>query len=126
VPIYDYVCETCGHVMEVVHRIDADGPGECPLCGGPMSKAFSAPAVHFKGSGWAKKDRKSVSGPVRSRAGSDGADRDASTASAGSSGGGDGAPATSTSVDASAATAAASGTGATSTGEPAGSGPKEG
>jgi putative FmdB family regulatory protein len=72
VPIYDYVCETCGHVLEVVHGIDADGPAECPQCGGPMSKAFSAPAVHFKGSGWAKKDRKSVSGPVKSRPPSDG------------------------------------------------------
>ena len=30
-----------------------------------MSKAFAAPTVHFKGSGWAKKDRKSVSGPVK-------------------------------------------------------------
>ena len=83
-PIYDYVCETCGHVLEVIHGIDADGPGECPLCGGPMSKAFSAPAVHFKGSGWAKKDRRSVSGPVKSRTSPDGGGTGASTGSSAS------------------------------------------
>ena len=64
-PIHDYVCESCGHVMEVVHGLHAEGPRECPVCGGPMAKAFAAPAVHFKGSGWAKKDRRSTSGPVK-------------------------------------------------------------
>jgi putative FmdB family regulatory protein len=106
VPIYDYVCETCGHVMEVIHGIDADGPDECPLCGGPMSKAFSAPAVHFKGSGWAKKDRKSVSGPVKSRASSEGGGSDAAAGPAEPS--------------------SASDTAATSSAGSAGDGPKEG
>ena len=67
-PIYDYVCESCGHVMEVVHGISAAGPTECPECGGVLAKAFAAPAIHFRGSGWAKKDRKSVSGPVKKKA----------------------------------------------------------
>lgn len=70
-PIYDYVCESCGHVMEVSHGIDAKGPTECPECGGNLAKAFAAPAIHFRGSGWAKKDRKSVSGPVKKKSGSD-------------------------------------------------------
>ena len=56
-PIYDYVCSACGHRMEVVHGIHGHGPEHCPVCGGAMRKAFVAPAVHFKGSGWAKKDR---------------------------------------------------------------------
>jgi len=43
--------------MEVVHGIDGHGPKVCPVCGGQMRKAISAPAVHYKGSGWAKKDR---------------------------------------------------------------------
>ena len=88
-PIYDYVCETCGHVMEVIHGIDAEGPRECPQCGGPMSKAFAAPTFHFKGSGWAKKDRKSVSGPVKTRAASEGGAAEPSTTSTASSGGSD-------------------------------------
>jgi putative FmdB family regulatory protein len=61
VPTYDYVCTACGHRMEVVHGIDGHGPDTCPVCGSPMRKAFAAPAVHFKGSGWAKKDRGAAS-----------------------------------------------------------------
>jgi len=68
VPTYDYVCESCGQVLEVVHGIDGDGPAECSDCGGSMSKAFAAPTIHFKGSGWAKKDRRSTSGPVKPKA----------------------------------------------------------
>jgi putative FmdB family regulatory protein len=63
VPIYDYACSNCGQMTEVIHGIDAAGPRFCPACGaeGTLRKAFAAPAVHFKGSGWAKKDRSSSS-----------------------------------------------------------------
>jgi putative FmdB family regulatory protein len=67
VPIYDYVCESCGRVIEVIHGLHADGPAECPDCGGAMSKVFAAPTIHFKGSGWAKKDRRSTSGSVKAK-----------------------------------------------------------
>ncbi len=68
-PIYDYGCSACGHVMEVIHRINEAGPRFCPNCGkeGTMRKAFATPAVHFKGSGWAKKDRSATSTPGKSR-----------------------------------------------------------
>lgn len=56
-PTYDYICTACGHEMEVVHGIHGHGPEACPVCGGVLRKGFAAPAVHFKGSGWAKKDR---------------------------------------------------------------------
>jgi putative FmdB family regulatory protein len=56
------MCESCGLVIEVIHGLHADGPAECPDCGGAMSKVFAAPTIHFKGSGWAKKDRRSTSG----------------------------------------------------------------
>ena len=56
-PTYDYVCSACGHRMEVVHGIHGHGPERCPVCGAAMRKAFVVPTVHFKGSGWAKKDR---------------------------------------------------------------------
>ena len=60
-PIYDYTCTDCGHVTEVIHGINDDGPRFCPACGaeGVMRKGFATPAVHFKGSGWARKDRSS-------------------------------------------------------------------
>lgn len=55
-PVYDYVCGSCGHVVEVIHGISAPGPSACERCGGAMKRALSAPAIVFKGSGWAKKD----------------------------------------------------------------------
>ena len=58
-PIYDYTCSKCRRVTEVIHGINDHGPKFCPECGAEesMTKAFVAPTVHFKGSGWAKKDR---------------------------------------------------------------------
>ena len=63
-PIYDYTCTNCGRVTEVIHGINDGGPRFCPECGaeGTMRKALSVPAVLFKGSGWAKVDRRSSSG----------------------------------------------------------------
>lgn len=60
-PIYDYTCAACGHLTEVIHGMREGGPRFCPSCGaeGTMRKGFAAPAVHFKGSGWAKKERSS-------------------------------------------------------------------
>ena len=81
-PIYDYVCTSCRHLIEVIHGIHDDGPRFCPACGeeGTMRKALVSPAVHFKGSGWAKKDRSSSS---RARA------RSGEGSSAGGAAGGD-------------------------------------
>jgi len=64
VPIYDYTCGACGRVTEVIHGINDQGPKFCPNCGaeGRMRKALTAPAIVFKGSGWAKVDRRSTSG----------------------------------------------------------------
>ena len=71
-PIYDYECANCKRRFEVVHGVHASGPTECPLCGGgPVRKAISAPAVHFKGSGWAKKERR-ASSPSTSKKDGDG------------------------------------------------------
>jgi putative FmdB family regulatory protein len=59
VPLYDYDCAACGRRFEVIHGVHADGPTACPVCGGaPVKKALVAPAVHFKGTGWAKKERR--------------------------------------------------------------------
>ena len=62
-PIYDYLCANCRHLTEVIHGINDAGPRFCPACGaeGTMRKALTTPAIHFKGSGWAKKDRSSAS-----------------------------------------------------------------
>ncbi len=60
-PRYDYRCVDCANEVEVLHGIDAPGPAVCELCGGTMRKALSTPAIHFKGSGWAKKDAQTAS-----------------------------------------------------------------
>jgi putative FmdB family regulatory protein len=58
-PTYDYACAACGHRFEVIHGVHGPGPASCPSCGGgPVRKAIAAPSVHFKGSGWAKVDRR--------------------------------------------------------------------
>ena len=64
-PIYDYVCGACGHRFEVLRGINEAGPHQCPECGGPVGRAFAPPTIHFKGSGWAKSDRRATSAPAR-------------------------------------------------------------
>jgi putative FmdB family regulatory protein len=74
VPRYDYRCSVCGHEVEMLRGIHDPGPRVCPSCGaeGSMRKAFATPAVHYKGSGWAKKDRSSSSRPAASSSATDG------------------------------------------------------
>ena len=61
VPLYDYDCAACGRRFEVIHGLNDPSPEQCPLCGsGPVRKAFAPPAIHFKGSGWAKKERRAA------------------------------------------------------------------
>ncbi|NJD27000.1 MAG: zinc ribbon domain-containing protein [Chloroflexi bacterium] len=63
-PIYEYRCTACDHLAEVIHGINDPGPRFCESCGaeGTMRKGFGTPAVLYKGSGWARKDRPSRSG----------------------------------------------------------------
>jgi putative FmdB family regulatory protein len=62
VPVYEYRCTACGHRTDILHGINQPGPNFCPNCGAEatMRKTISAPSIHFKGSGWAKKDRASA------------------------------------------------------------------
>ena len=86
-PIYEYRCQDCGQVIEVLHGVDATGPTTCDVCGGPLRKMVSAPAIVFKGSGWAKKDAHAAS----SKAAASRAEKDkAATGAAGAATGGGG------------------------------------
>lgn len=51
-PLYEYVCQSCGKKTEVIQRVGERPLKICPHCGGKMKKAFSAPAIQFKGSGF--------------------------------------------------------------------------
>ena len=87
-PLYDYVCAACGRRFEVIHGIEADPPASCPLCGeGPVRKAITAPTVHYRGSGWAKKERRAAVKSGSSSGGSeDGSSDGGSSKDSGSSG----------------------------------------
>ena len=67
VPFYDYVCQACGRRIEVMHGVHATGPERCDACGGRMQRVISRPAIHFKGSGWAKMDARVSSAVGRPR-----------------------------------------------------------
>jgi putative FmdB family regulatory protein len=72
-PLYDYDCAACGRRFEVVHGVHVEGPTVCPICGkGPIRKAISAAAVHYKGSGWAKKERRSGASSGASKSAAEG------------------------------------------------------
>ncbi|MGZ3641745.1 MAG: FmdB family zinc ribbon protein [Candidatus Limnocylindrales bacterium] len=56
-PLYDYACTVCGRRVEVLQSVHAREPEHCEVCGGRLRRVISSPAVHFKGTGWAKKER---------------------------------------------------------------------
>jgi putative FmdB family regulatory protein len=58
-PIYEYACESCGHVFDVLQKMDADLLQDCPECGKPeLKKLLSAPNFRLKGGGWYETDFK--------------------------------------------------------------------
>ena len=64
-PIYEYRCHN-GHEFEALQRMSAEPLSSCESCGAPAQRVLSAPAVHFKGSGfyatdYAKKEPKESS-----------------------------------------------------------------
>ena len=51
-PLYEYLCESCGKTIEVIQKF-ADAPlSECEACGGTLEKLLSRSTVQFKGTGW--------------------------------------------------------------------------
>ncbi len=51
-PIYEYECVDCNKRFERLQRLSDPLLTVCPSCGGGVHKAFSVPAIQFKGSGW--------------------------------------------------------------------------
>ena len=50
-PIYEYRCAN-GHTFDVFQSMSEDPVTECVECGADCERVLSAPAVHFKGSGF--------------------------------------------------------------------------
>jgi putative FmdB family regulatory protein len=73
-PLYEYVCEQCGHQFEQIRKFSDPPLEECPKCGGKLRKLMSSPAIQFKGTGWyitdyAKKDQVAATKSGESKAG---------------------------------------------------------
>jgi putative FmdB family regulatory protein len=51
-PIYEYKCEGCGDVFEVIQKFADEPVTVHEKCGGNVHRLMSAPSFQFKGSGW--------------------------------------------------------------------------
>src|SRR5665213_1089055 len=51
-PIYEYLCQSCGKKFEVLQKFSDDPVLVHPDCGGKVEKLISTSALQFKGSGW--------------------------------------------------------------------------
>jgi putative FmdB family regulatory protein len=51
-PIYEFVCESCGRIVERLQKVSDPPPEECPECGGKMAKIMSRNSFQLKGGGW--------------------------------------------------------------------------
>jgi putative FmdB family regulatory protein len=54
VPIYEFVCEKCGRIVERLQKVSDPPPEACPECGGKMAKIMSRNSFQLKGGGWYK------------------------------------------------------------------------
>lgn len=51
-PLYEYQCDHCGELFEVIQKFSDDSLSECELCGGKLERLLSPPSIRFKGDGW--------------------------------------------------------------------------
>ena len=51
-PIYEYECEACGKVEEVVQKLSDKPLESCSSCSGRVHKLISQSSFHLKGGGW--------------------------------------------------------------------------
>ncbi|MDQ2993177.1 MAG: zinc ribbon domain-containing protein [Candidatus Eremiobacteraeota bacterium] len=69
-PLYDYQCATCQHVVEIRHGFDDTLDAVCAKCGGELKRVFNPAPIVFKGSGFYINDSrpKSESGSAEPKA----------------------------------------------------------
>ena len=51
-PIYEYICSSCGEETEIIQRFSDPPLDTCQSCSGALEKKISASTFHLKGSGW--------------------------------------------------------------------------
>lgn len=92
-PLYEYLCGSCGHRFERIQKFSDAPVTECPSCAATqVERLVSSPAIQFKGSGWYITDyarsggAKKGSGEAGSGAGKSGDTAAAPTASSSNAG----------------------------------------
>ena len=79
-PLYEYLCESCGERTEILQRFGDLSEIVCPSCGAPMRKLPSAPSIQFKGSGFYLTDYAKKSGGTEGTSPRGGSDKAADKA----------------------------------------------
>ena len=51
-PIYEYKCDNCGGIEEVLQKSTDQPLTQCNRCDGKLHKIISQSTFHLKGSGW--------------------------------------------------------------------------
>jgi len=57
-PIYEYECQVCNKVHEIMQKFSDKPIKKCPDCGKPVKKLMSLSSFSLKGSGWYTTDYK--------------------------------------------------------------------
>ena len=87
-PIYEYKCDN-GHVFDVMQKMADDPLTECVECGAPAQRQLTAPAVHFKGSGFYNTDYGKRKGGGSNGSSGEGSSSDSKSSSSSDSGSSD-------------------------------------
>ena len=51
-PLYEYQCEKCDSIFEVMQKFSDEPLSTHEGCGGSVRKLLSSPSFQFKGTGW--------------------------------------------------------------------------
>jgi putative FmdB family regulatory protein len=51
-PIYEYECDRCGRITEVLQGLNDPPIKKCSYCRGKLSRIISLSSFHLKGTGW--------------------------------------------------------------------------
>lgn len=58
-PIYEFICQSCGNEFEQIRSFSDSSMPACVKCqSDQVARRMSKPAIHFKGSGWYITDSK--------------------------------------------------------------------
>ena len=56
-PIYEYKCSDCGHLMDALQGVNDAPLTDCPACSGKnLKRLISAPNFRLSGGGWYETD----------------------------------------------------------------------